>query len=293
MTRRKWTEAEKALIKNNYAKNGAKYCAAILNRSAGSIYLMATKLGIIKEPRYTDEEINHILRYYIEKGPTALANEMNRSKTAIKDKAVLLGLNVGKQARKQIAAENRNKWTKATRTQHGIDMALKKGSLSPSWKGGVCNVSEMIRGRLYNAWSKYVMQRDNYMCVLCGERGGRLVAHHLRTFAQIRDEVLEQNPKLNVDVYEDREKISDLVIDAHKLSDGVTLCQKCHKKHHSENGVNCGDILAGSAEDNPQPSRGNVLDFVPRKVHRLTGEDAQANKPDTSAPTPKPNGCMR
>lgn len=36
-------------------------------------------------------------------------------------------------------------------------------------------------------------------------------------------------------------------------------------------------------EDNLQPSSSNEIDKVDEKVHRLTGEESQSNKPDTSA----------
>ncbi|MEW6214551.1 MAG: hypothetical protein AB1478_05015, partial [Nitrospirota bacterium] len=44
-----------------------------------------------------------------------------------------------------------------------------------------------------------------------------------------------------------------------------------------------GELLGHPERDNQQPSLPNVLSIVGRKVHRLTGEEAQANKPDTSA----------
>ena len=101
---------------------------------------------------------------------------------------------------------------------------------------------------------------------------------------KIRSAVLEQRPELNPVNQKHKEILADLVVEAHELKDGVTLCRSCHKRHHLENGVNCGDLLPGSAGDNPQPSLPNVLQFVGRKVQRLTVEDAQSNKTDTSAP---------
>jgi len=145
-------------------------------------------------------------------------------------------------------------------------------------------VSEMIRGRLYSAWTRFVFERDGHTCRLCGERGGKLVAHHVRTFAEIRDEAIGQYPHLDMGNYDDRDTLADLVIEAHRLSDGITLCQNCHKMHHLENGVNCGEVLTGNAEDNPQPSLSNVISIVDRKVQRLTLEESQTNKSDTSAP---------
>lgn len=59
----------------------------------------------------------------------------------------------------------------------------------------------------YNEWRKKVYERDGYTCQLCGRVGGRLNAHHIKTFAE--------NPELRFDV-----------------DNGVTLCADCHKEVH-------------------------------------------------------------
>lgn len=280
----KWSKSETQFLKENYLEKGVKVCAFELVRTVSAIYQKAALLGIIKEPRYTGSELENIKLNYAAKGPTALSKEMNRGYHAIRDMAVRLGLSVGSDVMSNRGRLNRSRWTDKSRASHSSALKKKRGPLSPSWKGGVCNLSEVIRGRLYTAWTKYVFQRDAYTCRLCGEVGGKMVVHHVRTFAEIRDAVIKEHPELDIGKYEDLDRFADLVIDSHKLSDGVTLCRSCHQVHHLENGVNCGDILTGGAEDNPQPSRLNVLDFVGRKVQRLTGEDAQSDKPDTSAP---------
>lgn len=59
----------------------------------------------------------------------------------------------------------------------------------------------------YNEWRKAVYERDHYTCQICGKVGGRLNAHHIKSFAK--------NPDLRFDV-----------------DNGVTLCDKCHKDVH-------------------------------------------------------------
>lgn len=44
-----------------------------------------------------------------------------------------------------------------------------------------------------------------------------------------------------------------------------------------------GELLETLERDNQKPSLSNVLKLVDRKAHRLTGEDTQTDKPDTSA----------
>lgn len=59
----------------------------------------------------------------------------------------------------------------------------------------------------YKAWRTAVFERDNYTCQICGERGKKLNAHHLKRWVDA--------PKLRFE-----------------LSNGITLCEKCHKKVH-------------------------------------------------------------
>ncbi len=61
----------------------------------------------------------------------------------------------------------------------------------------------------YKRWRFDVYQRDRYTCQDCGDaRGGNLHAHHVKPFAT--------HPELRLDV-----------------SNGVTLCEGCHKARHA------------------------------------------------------------
>lgn len=61
----------------------------------------------------------------------------------------------------------------------------------------------------YGDWRTSVFERDDYTCKSCGQIGGKLEAHHIKTF--------NQYPELRFE-----------------LSNGITLCKQCHKKHHKE-----------------------------------------------------------
>lgn len=59
----------------------------------------------------------------------------------------------------------------------------------------------------YTDWRKSVFERDDYTCCVCGEKGGRLNAHHLYGY----DKYKELRTSLN---------------------NGITLCEQCHKSFH-------------------------------------------------------------
>ncbi len=69
--------------------------------------------------------------------------------------------------------------------------------------------SQLIRTSMaYKEWRLGVYKRDGFTCVGCGDkRGGNLQAHHIISFAINDDLRLE-------------------------VSNGVTLCKKCHAKMH-------------------------------------------------------------
>lgn len=60
-------------------------------------------------------------------------------------------------------------------------------------------------------WKQKIKERDRYTCQCCGEKGGRLVAHHIFNYSQYKE--------LRYD-----------------LKNGITLCEKCHIEYHKEFG---------------------------------------------------------
>jgi len=63
---------------------------------------------------------------------------------------------------------------------------------------------ESFQGKL---WALAVKERDGYKCQKCPAKGGHLHAHHIKPWVEY--------PELRFDI-----------------SNGITLCQKCHKKEH-------------------------------------------------------------
>ena len=70
-------------------------------------------------------------------------------------------------------------------------------------------ISRDRNGREYAEWRTAVFSRDNYTCQLCGQVGGKLNAHHIKSY-------------------------KDYTSDRYKIDNGVTLCEKCHRKVHRD-----------------------------------------------------------
>lgn len=81
-----------------------------------------------------------------------------------------------------------------------------KGEKSRFWKGGIALINNTIRSSVeYKLWREAVFTRDNYTCIWCGQRGGKLNADHIKRFSDY--------PELRF-----------------ALDNGRTLCIDCHKK---------------------------------------------------------------
>lgn len=90
----------------------------------------------------------------------------------------------------------------------------------PNWKGGITPVVMQIRNSLrMRQWISDVFRLDDFTCQDCFARGGKLNAHHLKSFSLIYK---ENNIKTLQDAL-DCEELWD-------LNNGQTLCVDCHKK---------------------------------------------------------------
>lgn len=87
----------------------------------------------------------------------------------------------------------------------------KRGKASPQYKNGKYTAKKKRYWGTseYQQWRKTVYERDNYTCQDCGDnKGGNLNAHHIKPWVGF--------PKLR-----------------YAVSNGVTLCAKCHRIAHS------------------------------------------------------------
>lgn len=86
-------------------------------------------------------------------------------------------------------------------------MSEVRGERHWNWQGGKTTENNMLRNGLeYREWRKAVFTRDNFTCVLCGDKkGGNLEADHIKRFSKY--------PELRFDT-----------------TNGRTLCKPCHRK---------------------------------------------------------------
>ena len=104
-----------------------------------------------------------------------------------------------------------------------------KGPRNPAWKGGITKWRKLARAGLNSCFVRPVMEQDDFRCQWCGSTK-KPVVHHLRPFMEIVNLVRSRNPGA------DNDDLIREIIDEHTLEDGVTLCKRCHDKHHEENG---------------------------------------------------------
>jgi 5-methylcytosine-specific restriction endonuclease McrA len=71
----------------------------------------------------------------------------------------------------------------------------------------------------YKLWREAVYKRDNYTCQICERRGETLNADHIKKFSIILKEY-------NIKTFEDALNCEEMW----RISNGRTLCVKCHKK---------------------------------------------------------------
>lgn len=90
-----------------------------------------------------------------------------------------------------------------------------------NWKGGSSSLNKSIReSAKLRQWALLVYKRDNYKCVKCGSNES-LEAHHIIELSKIIS-------KFNITTLKEAnccEKMWD-------ISNGITLCTKCHYEEH-------------------------------------------------------------
>lgn len=104
----------------------------------------------------------------------------------------------------KLTAEHRAKIS-ASMKGRGVGHTRNNGENHPNWKGGITPENIAFRkSRDYVIWRTAVFTRDDYVCQICGKRGGQLEADHIKPFSLF--------PELRL-----------------AIDNGRTLCKECHK----------------------------------------------------------------
>jgi hypothetical protein len=95
----------------------------------------------------------------------------------------------------------------------------KQGAESCHWKGGLTSLGGEIRNSFkYRQWRFDVFTRDNFICQHCGERGGNLNVHHIKSFSSIIQ-------FYDISTLGDALNCSELW----NIDNGITYCKDYHK----------------------------------------------------------------
>ena len=104
----------------------------------------------------------------------------------------------------------------------GLKLPQFSGVNGCNWKGGITPLQSQIRNNFKSRqWRSDIFTRDNFVCQDCGQKGGNLNAHHIKSFSSILQ-------FYKITTLEEALECEELW----NINNGVTLCKECHKKLH-------------------------------------------------------------
>ena len=92
------------------------------------------------------------------------------------------------------------------------------GDKNPMWKGGIYPFNKALRKlSIMTNWKNVIFKRDNYACIWCKQKGGRLVVDHIKLFSRLLE-------RFNIKILRQAELCKELW----DINNGQTLCENCH-----------------------------------------------------------------
>lgn len=94
------------------------------------------------------------------------------------------------------------------------------GKNAPNWRGGKSSLCSQIKISFeYRQWRSDIFTRDNFTCQMCGQVGGKLNAHHIKSFSSVIQ-------KYEITTLEEALNCEELW----NINNGITHCEKCHRE---------------------------------------------------------------
>lgn len=238
---KRWTDDEEKLLRENYADSTLKELLQMFpDRTERSINRKAANMGLkksaeaIRRMGYESAKIGYVDKYpYITKelledlytnkrmSFNQIALKLGCSKTMVEKRLRKYGIQTRKGSNDFTEEERKQKWGR-------------RGPDHPNWRGGITEVSNMIRNRVAHV-SLEAFRRDGFKCVECGGGEHELQAHHIKPFSEIVTEIREENGLHDITSWEDKERLADICAEDDRLLDVsnlITLCEDCHYNKH-------------------------------------------------------------
>ena len=119
----------------------------------------------------------------------------------------------------------------------GKRLVHKNGDRNPNWRGGITTLKDTIRKCFkYRQWRSDIFTRDDFTCQNCNMKGGRIDAHHVKSFGLI---LRENNIKTSIEALDCEELWN--------INNGQTLCRECHKKTKNFGGCKKTDLYLNNS----------------------------------------------
>ena len=185
---------------NSLYKKGNKHSLGVKRSEETKIKMSKAKKGRKMTPEFRKKISQSMKKAYKEGRKNA--NHLKGSKTISKE----IRLQISNKLKGRISPMKGKNHTEKTRLKMS---ASRKGEQCHFWQGGITPINLKIRNSLeYKLWRESVFKRDNYTCVWCFKKGGKLNADHIKPFSLY--------PELRF-----------------AIDNGRTLCIDCHKKTDS------------------------------------------------------------
>lgn len=126
-----WNEAEKQFLIDNYKRMSHEEMGYHLSRTKNSVAVMCASLGLIKQPRWTESEIELLRKHYPDGDIDALAGLLGRKARSIHNKAEHLGIRRSEARMQAVYAERAERLRKLASNRKGKKSAKPKTSPQP------------------------------------------------------------------------------------------------------------------------------------------------------------------